>query len=154
MKCFYHPSAEAVCVCVECGRALCPECTESGGEWAVLCGETCLAVRSRRTVLEDASVANLKAQAQGFRACSLLLGLMGTACLAAAIVASVWAFLNYESGWPQLSPSLAEGLGFSSMLFLLAGVCFAGMLPLSRAGKRYELHLERLRVAKTGEASS
>lgn len=154
MKCFYHPSADAVCVCVECGRALCPECTQSEGGWAVLCGEACQAARNRRTVLEDASVANLRAQAQGFRACSLLLGLMGAACLAAAIVASVWAFLNYESGWPRLSPSLAEGLGFALMLLLLAGVCFAGRLPLSRAGKRYERHLERLSVAETGVASS
>lgn len=46
MKCALH-EAEAVAVCVHCGRALCPDCAQPTANQRMVCSPTCAAALAR-----------------------------------------------------------------------------------------------------------
>jgi predicted nucleic acid-binding Zn ribbon protein len=41
MKCSNHQNADATAVCIQCGRALCPNCSTKSKSGRVVCSEKC-----------------------------------------------------------------------------------------------------------------
>ncbi len=67
MKCLRHNTADAVAVCMYCGRALCPVCIQTPAPSRLICSSVCGTAleRTERTVqlLLDKSVQSAKASA-------------------------------------------------------------------------------------------
>jgi hypothetical protein len=84
MKCFNHHAKDAVAVCANCGRAMCPDCIPNPSTGRLSCSTSCtteLAARSKGLeLLLDRSAQS--AQASAFY-CYLTGGLSAAAAVAA-----------------------------------------------------------------------
>ena len=67
MKCFKHNADEAIAICVNCGRALCVECSPSESAGRITCSSDCAAALAVDTkairLLLDKSAQSAKASA-------------------------------------------------------------------------------------------
>ena len=118
MKCFNHNAAEAVGVCMYCGRALCPACIASPSASRLVCASGCQTALERNEriirLLLDKSVQNARASAFYYYLCG---GLSAGAAVAA------WFLLP--------SPFL---IYFTTACAL---VCFAAGFWHGRGGKKH-----------------
>jgi len=48
MKCYAHPDAEAVAICVQCGKGICPDCAGKTASGTYVCSATCARGRAAR----------------------------------------------------------------------------------------------------------
>ena len=63
MKCFYHPEADAVAVCKNCGRGVCPGCAADAGP-AIACRDKCeTEIRAMNEYWQRNKTAHLKTSA-------------------------------------------------------------------------------------------
>jgi hypothetical protein len=49
MKCYVHPDAEAVAICVQCGKGICPDCAGKSASGSYVCSATCATGRAARS---------------------------------------------------------------------------------------------------------
>jgi len=107
MKCHHH-STEAIGVCVNCGRALCPECAPSSASAPLTCSSICaenaMQLKASLKLLLDRSAQNARASAVY---CYLSAALSGGAAIAA------WFWLP--------SPFLMAFAGGSALVLAAAG---------------------------------
>src|SRR5688572_177609 len=84
MKCFKHNPNDAVAVCANCGRALCPDCAPSTSTGRIACSTDCARELAANTQALQLLVdqAALSAQASAFY-CYLTGGLSAAAAVAA-----------------------------------------------------------------------
>src|SRR5262245_23662968 len=117
MKCFKHNGSDAVAVCANCGRALCPDCIPSPATGRLTCSTNCateLAANSKALqLLLDKSAQS--AQASAFY-CYLTGGLSAAAAVAA------WFILP--------SPFLIYFTGACALALFAAGFCHSRVARL------------------------
>ncbi len=108
MKCFNHPTTDAVAVCPHCGRALCPACIPAPTATRLACSSAC-----ETALLHEANVVQLllAKSVQSARASSFYSYLCGGLSAAAAVAA--WFILP--------SPFLIYFTAACALVFLAAG---------------------------------
>lgn len=98
MKCFNHNANDAVAVCANCGRALCPDCVPSPPPGRLACSAVCAAELAANTkslqLLLDISARSARASAFY---CYLTGGLSAAAAVAARFMLPS-PFLIYFTG--------------------------------------------------------
>jgi len=108
MKCATH-HAEAVAVCVYCGRALCPDCARPSASGRMTCSERCAGFLARN---DQALQLLLQKHVQGARLNAIFYILCGV--LSAAGVVGAWLYLP--------SPFLMWFCAGCSFVFLASGL--------------------------------
>lgn len=108
MKCFNHPTIDAVAICPYCGRALCPVCIQTPTAMRLACSSAC-----ETALLCEANVAQLllAKSVQSARASSFYSYLCGGLSAAAAVAA--WFILP--------SPFLIYFTAACALVFFAAG---------------------------------
>jgi len=111
MKCYTHNQAEAVAVCVYCGRAVCSSCATPSPSGRIVCSPNC-AASSKQTEDYVAGTRNKTvrgARTTGFFGCAI-----GMICVIGAI-----AFHRELHAWPLTLFVSSAGIGF-----ILTGVAY------------------------------
>ena len=88
MRCFKHNAADAVAVCMHCGRAVCGECVPAGNSQRVTCSEACAQALTRN---ERALQSLLDKSAQTAKASAFYCYL--TSALSAGAAVAAWFML-------------------------------------------------------------
>ncbi|HTR43328.1 MAG TPA: hypothetical protein VMH87_17080 [Pseudomonadales bacterium] len=86
MKCTPH-NAEAVAVCVWCGKALCPACAKPTASQRMVCSDNCAAALDRQSKAMDTA---LKSSAQSTRANAFYFFLCGALTAAGGVAAKFY----------------------------------------------------------------
>lgn len=105
MKCANHPAADAIGLCSDCGRALCPECQV--GLERVACA-ACLSSHNNRVTMHFAK--QLATSAGMFAIALILLGNLVLPWHEKGMLALMAAFLPF--GWSALSRFFTPGGGY------------------------------------------
>lgn len=112
MKCFRHDKADAIGICMACGRGLCRECAQTAGRWLSCGGECDLLPASDRTG-QQITKQFIDFQKGGAKFIGLLMILFGACMLVAAFV----------EGGPGGMDFLLVSVG--GVLLLMGSVMFA-----------------------------
>ena len=110
MKCAVH-KAEAIAVCIYCGRALCAECVQPAATQRMICSENCAAALTRA---DQAMAAILRKSLQSARASAFYSYLCGG--LSAGGAAGAWFYLPV--------PFLVWFCAGCSLVFIASGIWF------------------------------
>jgi hypothetical protein len=125
MKCFKHSANDAIAVCAYCGRAVCPDCTQSQSATRIACSTACATELSRADgLLQHISAINQQLLQNSLRntsASAFYCYLCAALSAAAAVVA--WFMLP--------SPFLILFTGGCAVVLLLSGYWYG------RAAKRW-----------------
>ena len=94
MKCSTH-NAEAVAVCVWCGKALCPVCAKPSASQRMVCSDNCAAALDRQSKVMDMvlqkNVQSTRANAFYFFLCGTLMAAGGVAaCFYLRVPFLIW----------------------------------------------------------------
>jgi hypothetical protein len=110
MKCFTHLQTDAVAVCANCGKALCPSCVTKSDSGKICCSESCLAATSE---MEQTWEILKRRSTKGHRINGYFT--LGTGC-----VFGIFAGLSILiKEWP-----LVLFLGSTSAIFIVTGFVF------------------------------
>ena len=115
MKCYYHPTVDAVAICKNCGKALCPESAVDMG-YGVACKDSCEAEVEAMIKVFQQSKKSFENYSQSYAQISRWMALMGIGLIIAAL------FLRDIGGF----------LGFWGALTLV------GAVIVNRLGHRYK----------------
>lgn len=109
MKCYTHKDAEAVAVCVHCGRALCATCATPSQSGRLVCSPACAAASKQ---IEEFIASTRHKAVRGARVASYFCFIV-----AAIFFVSAIAFYFDLHKWP-----LTIFVGASGVGFMIAGV--------------------------------
>ena len=124
MRCHRHIEAEAVAVCVTCGRAVCRECQQATLNERVLCGlPQCAEFEKRGRAVQFAVRHDCANQATQYQALTTLMQFVSILLVVLSLFGLFWAFV--------LNPLLALGgpsLYFEAVVVTAFFVAFAWAL--------------------------
>lgn len=120
MKCYRHPDSDAIAICRQCGRAVCSDCPLENEREKVLCSTACNLAAKRDAIVQKLIAQNALVSLRSLKGATLMLKLLGSLCILAAVGSLVIPFL-LKNRIPHL-----DDVGFSIIIGGCGVSCFLG----------------------------
>ncbi len=144
MKCQRHVHAEALAVCVSCGRGVCRDCFRSGVDGCTVCSPQCDELAAKQKGLRLAMAEYVSATASSYRSLAVVFTLLEVIVALLAFAVLTWDYLLpvFRLRVSALGPG--EAIGISLAFALVALVCRYAARVVRRIGDKFaevERHL-------------
>src|ERR1700680_2383748 len=93
MKCQWHAHAEALAVCVSCGRGVCRDCFRSGVDGCTVCSPQCDELAAKQKGLRLAMAESICANESSYHQLATVLTLLEVVCILSAFGVLAWDYV-------------------------------------------------------------